>query len=104
MQLHPGGHFTLAYIVRILVEEAIVFGFRIVDDAGKVILGLNTELLEITVPAIRPPQTFEVRWSLTAPEEGAFLLSCGCSRAENPLQMLARHVDAYAVTVRSPKA
>jgi hypothetical protein len=99
-QLQAGSPFTLAYLVRLLSEEPVVFGFRIVDAAGAVVLGLNTEMVEATVPAVTPPQLIEVRWTLTAPREGAHLLSCGCSRAENPLQMLARHVDAYAVTVR----
>jgi hypothetical protein len=98
-RLQAGGPFTLAYMVRLLTEEPVVFGFRIVDAAGAVVLGLNTEMVEAAVPAVTPPQLVEARWRLTAPGEGTHLLSCGCSRAENPLQMLARHRDAYAVTI-----
>lgn len=91
--------FTVAYLVRVAVDERVVFGFRITDGQGDTKIGWNTEVLQVQVPPIRPPRLAEVRWRLPGLPPGDYRVTCGCSRPPDMVHFFARHVDAYRMSV-----
>ncbi len=91
--------FTLAYRVRVDVDEPVAFGFRVADSDGATVLGMNTEALQVKVPRVRQPRLAEVRWRVPGLKPGEYQLTCGCSRPPELQHFFARHLDAYQVSV-----
>lgn len=92
---------TIVYLVRILdAVDGMIFGIRIADADGKVLLTVNTAMLDIAIGAMLPGAMFQVCWHTTAPTlPGEYRVSCGCSLEESPMSFLARHVDAYRLRI-----
>lgn len=94
----------LCYVAEIgHVEDDLLFGFRVAEEGGEVLVGANSDMVGFHVGRHPPGTVLKVRWIIpfSAPA-GRYRISCGCSLSAKPTTFLARHLDAFAFEVREP--
>lgn len=103
--LPPGdGVLRLCYVAEIgRVEDDLLFGFRVAEEGGEVLVGVNSDMVGFRVGRHPPGTVLKVRWTapFSAPV-GRYRISCGCSLSAKPSTFLARHLDAFVFEVREP--
>ncbi|BAE49866.1 ABC transporter ATP-binding protein [Paramagnetospirillum magneticum] len=94
--------FTLCYQARLHVElTGPVFGIRMVNGRGDVVVSTNTFLEGLDDATFHPGDEVMLRWPIRAGlMPGHYFVSCGISKREDPHDFLVRHLDAYHFTIQ----
>jgi ABC-type polysaccharide/polyol phosphate transport system ATPase subunit len=99
--IRTGKPFKICYAVRFTTPAMQpIFGTRLTTAQGDVLIGVNTKLVGLVTPDYSPGDIEIVRWPvMPGMAAGDYFISCGVSLYDDPLDFLAREVDAYRFAI-----
>ncbi len=104
--VRAGKPFKICYAIRFTAPAMQpVFGTRVATARGDVLIGVNTKITGVRTADYGAGDIEIVRWPVMAGlAAGDYFVSCGCSTYDDPLNFLAREVDAYRFAITGAAA